>query len=138
MKRLIILFFSTIAFFACNNNAVKGYEKPEDAQDAGRLFIRASLDGDYDRALNYMLHDSLNVTILRKWKDDNYDKLSNEQKISYKNANILPIQIENLSDSVVRYSFSNTYKKNDTTAIYIVRSNGDWKVDLKKIHRHGY
>lgn len=136
MKKLLVFFAVSSILFACNNGSKAGYEKAEDAQDAGRLFIRASLDGDYDRALNYMLKDSMNVMILRKWKDENYDKLSNENKISYKDANILPIKIENVSDSIVSYAYTNTFKKNDTTVLFIVRSRGDWKVDLKKIHRY--
>jgi hypothetical protein len=137
MKKLLVFFAISSILFACgNNNSSAGFEKAEDAQDAGRLFIRASLDGDYDRALNYMLKDSMNVMILRKWKDESYDKLSNENKINYKNANILPIKIENVSDSIVSYAYSNTFKRNDTTVLFIVRSKGDWKVDLKKIHRY--
>ncbi|MBV4358492.1 hypothetical protein [Pinibacter aurantiacus] len=136
MKKLLLFFAISSALFACGSNSNAGLEKAEDAQDAGRLFIRASLDGDYDRAMNYMLKDSMNVMILRKWKDENYDKLSNENKINYKNANILPIKIENVSDSIVSYAYTNTFKRNDTTVLFIIRSNGDWKVDLKKIHRY--
>lgn len=136
MKKLLVFFAISSVLFACGNHSSEGFEKAEDAQDAGRLFIRASLDGDYDRAMNYMLKDSMNVMILRKWKDESYDKLSNENKINYKNANILPIKIETVSDSIVSYAYTNTFKKNDTTELFIVRSKGDWKVDLKKIRRY--
>jgi hypothetical protein len=36
----------------------RNYSKAEDAQDAGREFIRASLDGNYDKAKFYLLKDS--------------------------------------------------------------------------------
>ena len=61
----------------------------EDAQDAGREFIRASLDGNYQKALFYLYRDpgDNNVMLLDKQKK-NYDQLPAEQKVNYKEANI--------------------------------------------------
>ncbi len=140
MKKLFIMLVAAFSFVACTNTetkvAEKESDKPEDAQDAGRLFIRASLDGDYNKALSYMVKDSMNIMILKKWKNDNYDKLSNEDKINYKNANILPIKIENINDSLVSYAYSNTFKKNDTTVLFIVREKDAWKIDMKRIRAY--
>ncbi len=55
MKKLFIaLLVLTVA--ACTGR--KSYKKAEDAQDAAREFIRASLDGDYDKAEFYLFSDS--------------------------------------------------------------------------------
>jgi hypothetical protein len=119
---------------ACNSSHTP--KKAEDAQDAGREFIRASLDGNYEGASFYLYADSTNKMMFNKWKHD-YDHLSADEKQKYKDADIQPIDIRAINDSVTSYTYTNSYKK-DTTTIRIVRINGDWMVDLKEIiyHRH--
>ncbi len=119
-----------LLFFSCN----QGYKKAEDAQDAGRQFIRASLDGEYNKALFYLLKDSTNLDIMNKWKSE-YEGLSSDEKREYKNAEIRPVSIEQQPDSSVNYTFTNSYKLKDTTVINIVKVNGEWLVDFKHIHK---
>lgn len=106
-------------------------KKAEDAQDAGREFIRASLDGDYDKASAFLYSDSTNKMLFLKWKKD-HERLDHEEQKKYRDANILPINIQAVNDSVTSYTYANTYKK-DTTTIRVVRINGEWLVDLKEI-----
>jgi hypothetical protein len=122
-----------IVFTACNNGGSKPYKKATDGPDAGREFIRASLDGNYDKAKFYLLQDSVNIMILDKWKNG-YNKLANEERVKYLDANILPVSIQNENDSTISYVFTNTYKNTDTTTIKIFKINGEWLVDLKDIH----
>jgi hypothetical protein len=131
MKKLLLA-LSVTALSACHNES--GYKAAEDAQDAAREFIRASLDGDYPKAVFYLYKDSADVNqrLLDKWKKD-YDKLSAEDKVGYKEANIIVINTSPAGDSSLNYIYSNTYKK-DTTTIRIVKSGGAWLVDLKDIH----
>ncbi|WEK38167.1 MAG: hypothetical protein P0Y53_11735 [Candidatus Pseudobacter hemicellulosilyticus] len=136
MKYLVLSFIA----FACWSCGSKGYTKAEDAQDAGRQFIRASLDGDIEKARFYLLKDSANLYLLNTtWKRNFYDKLSNDDRQQYRSADIRPIQIDPVSDSLVNYIYTNSYKEKDTTVISIVRMpDGDkfeWLVDLKHIHR---
>jgi hypothetical protein len=121
-----------LLLLACH--AGSGYSKAEDAQDAGRQFIRASLDGDYDKARFYLLSDSTNQLLLDTWKKD-YARSSEEVQQGFKNADILPIHIVPQNDSVTMYCYANSYKK-DTSTIRIVRINGEWLVDLKEILNH--
>jgi hypothetical protein len=107
------------------------FKKAEDAQDAGREFIRASLDGNYEKASFYLYADTTNQMMLAKWKKD-YDRLNGDEQRKYKDADILPINIQALNDSVTSYTYTNSYKK-DTTTVKIVRINGEWLVDLKEI-----
>ncbi len=130
MKRLLLFFLAIAAMTACNNEA--GYTRAEDAQEAGREFIRASLDGNISRANFYLLKDSANLMVFDKWKS-NYQHLTTEEKVAYKEANILPSKIENIDDSTVSYTYSNSFKKESTT-LTIVKVNGEWLVDLKDIH----
>ena len=109
----------------------QSFKKAEDAQDAGREFIRASLDGDYDKAEFYLYKDSTNQLLMDKWKRD-YDKMDEKTKQGYKDAEILPINIQSLNDSVTSYTYSNSFKK-DTSTIKVMRINGEWLVDLKEI-----
>jgi hypothetical protein len=127
MKKIFIpLLFVLIS---CNNE--RTFKKAEDAQDAGREFIRASLDGDYEKAQFYLLADTTNQLLMNKWKKD-FEKMDASTKQQYKDADILPINIQALNDSVTTYTFSNSYKK-DTTTFKIVRQDGEWLVDLKEI-----
>jgi hypothetical protein len=124
---LAILFF--IFLVACH--AGKTFNKAEDAQDAGRQFIRASLDGDYEKARFYLLNDSINLLLISKWQQG-FDQLDRETRQQYREASILPINIRAINDSVTTYTFSNSFRK-DTTTVHIVRVNGEWLVDLKEI-----
>jgi len=114
---------------ACNTG--RTFKKAEDAQDAGREFIRASLDGDDTKAEFYLFQDSTNRLLMNKWKKD-YDRLDVDSKRKYKDADILVINIQPLNDSISTFTYSNSYKK-DTTTIKIVRISGEWLVDLKEI-----
>ena len=132
MKQFI-LFFLIATACACNGEA--DYKKAEDAQDAGREFIRASLDGNYKKASFYLLQDSTgtNQRFLDKWKED-YNHYTQEQKVNFKEAVIRPVHITPLNDSTVVYTYTNSFEPKDTTSIKIIRWQGDWLVDLKDIH----
>ena len=128
MKK-IWLSFALGLFFACSGE--RTFRKAEDAQDAGREFVRASLDGDYDKANFYLLQDSTNQLLMNKWRKD-FDKLDAPTKKLYKEAEILVINFRPTNDSIAQFTFSNSYKK-DTSTLRIIRANGEWLVDLKEI-----
>jgi len=127
IKKFIIP--SLLLLTACSGS--HSYKKAEDAQDAGREFIRASLDGDYEKASFYLYGDTTNQMLLDKWKKD-YDRMDHEEQKKYRDADILPINIQTVSDSVTSYTYTNSYKK-DTTTIRVIKFKGDWVVDLKAI-----
>ena len=118
-----------IFFVACH--AGKTFNKAEDAQDAGRQFIRASLDGDYEKARFYLLNDSVNLLLISKW-EQGFDKMDRDTRQQYREASIIAINIRAINDSVTTYTFSNSFRR-DTTTVNIVRKNGEWLVDLKEI-----
>ena len=126
-----ISFFSVLTILLAACHAGKTFDKAEDAQDAGRQFIRASLDGDYEKAKFYMLQDSVNQLLITKWQAG-FDQLDRGTRQQYREASILPISINKLNDSLTTYTYSNSFRK-DTTTVRIVRVNGDWLVDLKEI-----
>lgn len=134
MKQFLILSLPCIFALSCQNNEA-GYHKAEDAEEAGREFIRASLDGDYEKAKFFLYDDSTNtnVTLLDKWRSD-YNQLPQEDKINYKQANIIALSITPVNDSTVDYTFTNSFKQKDTTTLKIVRIKGEWLVDFKDLH----
>ncbi|HTL09916.1 MAG TPA: hypothetical protein VL307_16695 [Chitinophagaceae bacterium] len=130
--KLLTALLALVIFASCGGDST--FTRATDAQEAAREFIRASLDGNYDKASFYLYKDSagVNEMLLHKWKSD-YGQWSQEDKVGHKNANIIVITTEQTSDSSLNYVFSNSYKK-DTTTIRIVKAKGDWLVDLKDIH----
>jgi hypothetical protein len=133
MKKIFLLVI-TIAIFSCNNET--SFKKAEDAEDAGREFIRASLDGNYDKARFYLYADSTNEFLFTRWKRD-YDELSGDEKRKYKNSDIVVLNINKENDSVSTFKYFNSYKK-DTTTVKILRIKNEWLVDLKefmKLHK---
>ena len=110
------------------------FTKADDAEEAGREFIRASLDGNYEKARFYLYNDSTdaNIRFLEKWKT-NYDALPDKEKSNYKDASIRPIEIKKIDSTNYTYTYFNSYKK-DTTTIRIVKVNDAWLVDVTNIH----
>lgn len=125
---------SILLIFLVGCGAGGGYEKAENAQDAGREFIRASLDGDYQKARFYLLQDTTNLLLIERWQND-YKQLTSEEKKQHRNSSIIPLNIQKVDDSTTSYQYYNSYNLKDTTTIFVVRSNGDWLVDLKSILR---
>lgn len=128
IKRLFYFLLLALAS-SCNDNGA--YKKAEDAQDAGREFIRASLDGNYDKAKFYLLKDEDNLMLLDRWKQM-YRKHPSDTVRAFKEANIRPITLQAVNDSVTLYTYSNSFTK-DTTTLTVVRVNNEWLVDLKTL-----
>ncbi|WP_126973663.1 nuclear transport factor 2 family protein [Gynurincola endophyticus] len=131
MKNTILLvLIATIALVSCDSRM----KKAENAVDAGREFVRASLNGDIDRAKFYLYKDSSNVFLFDKWKTNVYQKLSVEEKREYRESSINMIELTNVDDSTMHFVYSNSYKPKDTTSITVLKIDGEWLVDLKTVH----
>jgi hypothetical protein len=130
MKKISVILSAMLVLWSCAST--ESYAKATDAQEAARAFIRASLDGDYDKASFYLYKDSagVNEMLLNKWRND-YNHWTQEDKVGHKEASIRVITTQQVNDSSLDYIFSNSYKK-DTTTIKIVKTKGEWLVDLKE------
>lgn len=106
--------------------------KAENGTDAAREFIRAALDGDYDKAAIYMVKDSINDQLLKQ-QDENYKGLKMIDQNNFKNASIRPTAIRKENDSVIYFSYYHSAHTTDTTTLRVLLKNGKWLVDLKSV-----
>lgn len=125
MKKIILLLLIVVSLAACKQQR----ERPTDALDTAREFIRSSLDGDYDWARELMIRDSLNLYELNEIEKKYKTEMSATDKEGYKNSSIIIHSIDNISDSVVIINYSNSYKKKQMPVKVILR-DGLWQVDF--------
>ncbi len=125
MNRLFLLLLVVISIAACKQER----ERPTEALDTAREFIRSSLDGDYDWARELMIKDSLNLyeldVIEKKYKDE----MSKKDKEGYKESSIIIHSVDNVSDTVVIVNYSNSYKKKPMP-VKVIKRDGLWQVDF--------
>jgi hypothetical protein len=123
-----ICFSITIAIFllACNNTATKD---PVTDTDVATTFIRAVLDNDFTTAKKYLLNDEINLQYFESNKKQYQLKDAGELS-KYKSADIIINSLEPLQDTTI-INYSNSYKKDTKTNLRLIRSNGQWLIDLK-------
>lgn len=116
----------TIFLLACNRP--EGFTSPEDPLDAGREFVRAVLDGDYERAQLYIQDNPEDRELFIRYS--RYMKgQSQKERLQLKSASIIINKVETLADSVSIINFSNSYAMKPMD-LKIVRENKEWKVDF--------
>ncbi|MFT3981813.1 MAG: hypothetical protein QM687_15205 [Ferruginibacter sp.] len=125
MKKILV-FFSLCVFMACSP---KKDAEPQTAMDAGRAFIRASLDGDFKAAEPLLLKDAENEQLFESYKRS-YSHLEDAKKQEYKAASYNINKFEDLNDSTTIVNYSNSYM-NKPMEIKLVRTGGKWMVDFK-------
>jgi hypothetical protein len=128
MNRLsqLTLTLFVLIFAACGQP--EGFKKPEDALDAGREFIRATLDGDYKKAELYIMPEEEDVRLFLRFRD--YMKQRPPEELSgLKDASITINKVEAVSDTVTIINYSNSYRKKPTE-IKVVKKDDQWWVDF--------
>ncbi|RYF85137.1 MAG: hypothetical protein EOO03_13750, partial [Chitinophagaceae bacterium] len=125
MKRILLVLLAVTALESC----WKKEKDPETALDTGREFIRASLNGSFDRASDLLLKDTQNVQLFNSYKSF-YNKLPAEKKRGYREASYEINKYLDVDDSTTLINYSNSYM-NKPMDIKIVRTNKKWAVDFK-------
>ena len=135
MKK-IVYFSSFLLFFvaACNNGDKKN-EVPEDDINAARYFIKAALEGDFDKARTYLVRDSLNLQDIDVSERLYKERMKPEDKIKYKGASIIVHEVKRLNDSTTVVYYSNTYR-NQRDSLKVLKLEGKWLVDFKYIFKY--
>jgi hypothetical protein len=132
MKNTTILVLAVVLMTSCGNNNSDKIAAPANGFEAGREFVRAALDGDYRKAKDYLLADSINNQLIEQ-QEANYLKLEENVKYSYKTSSIRPISITHPFDSVTLFRYYHSANPADTTELRMILKNGIWKVDLKSV-----
>ena len=127
-----IFLFLLFVFYACNIKKESG--QSENDIDAARNFIRAALDGEFDKARTYLLPDSINTN----WMDvaeRSYQKTDEETKRGYRSSSIIIHQVSPVNDSTMVVIYSNSFM-NDHDTLKVLKQNGQWLIDLKYLYDH--
>lgn len=119
---------------ACNNNTDQQNKKAEDDLDAARTFIDAALKGDFNKAKDYSVKDSINLQFL-DIRERIYKNLDGREKEEYRNASIHLYDIKKVNDSTTVVIYANSFK-NDKDTLKVLRLQGQWLVDVKYLWQH--
>lgn len=126
MKKIVPFFLILSLLASCKE---KKDAVPETALDTGREFIRASLDGKFDKAASLLLQDSQNVQLFESYKVF-YEKLPKEKKQGYKDASYEINKYLDVDDSTTLINYSNSFM-HTPMEIKLVRKSKVWGVDFK-------
>lgn len=121
-----------ITLIACNNTEQEPVVsvKPENGLEAASQFIRAALDGDYDKARTFLINDSTNKQTMDTYENYYINNMTPEDKKSYKTASIRFLEeTHQVNDSVTIVHYSNSYK-NVADSLKVIKINGQWFIDL--------
>ncbi len=136
MKATIITALATtFLFIACKESDRRLDGKAENDVDAARNFIRAALDGDFDKAKKMLLPDSLNLQELEASERLYKERMNPEEKNQYKGASIKIYETRKLDDSTSIVYYANTYR-NQKDSLKVVKLGDDWLIDFKYIFKH--
>ena len=126
LKNQIYFIFFLLTLWGCSEP--QGYIPPEDPLDAGREFVRAVLDGDYEKATLYLNNEAEDQELFARYVT--YQKKQpNKERLSLKSASIIINKSENINDSTAIINFSNSYTMKPMN-LKIIKKDNTWKVDF--------
>lgn len=135
MKKLVQLSSFLFLFLSgCKDADKKTETQSENDIDAARNFIRAALDGEYEKGRQLLVSDSANYQYYTEY-EKLHAKLDAEEKKKYHNASINVHAVTPVNDSTTIVIYSNSYK-NDHDTLKLMKTDGQWLVDLKYLFNH--
>lgn len=108
----------------------KNYIKASDALDAGREYIRACMEGDFDKAAFYLLPTEPNRSAL-KATETAYRSQDKEGRQQLRAASVQINGIKDQPDGSTEIYYSYSFDKQPRT-LKVVNNNGTWQVDAAK------
>lgn len=128
MSKIKVLLFLSLLLGTWNCQENKK-QRPTNALETGRAFIKASLDGDFETASSLLVADTQNIQLFTAYKEY-YSRMSDENKKHYKAADYIINKFTDLNDSTTIINYSNDYM-NKPMDIKVVKINNEWAVDFK-------
>ena len=125
VKILLAAFVATL-LFSCNSKK----EVPNTDIDVARAFIKDILDNNFKEAEKFVLKEETNKQYFDLFKKE-YESKNEEELAGYKNSDIIINEIAPLNDSVSVINYSNSFKRDKSNKVKMVKVNGQWLVDLK-------
>jgi hypothetical protein len=115
-----------LAISSCNN------EKKSTNTDieVARVFIKDILESNFKDAETFVLKEETNQQFFELFKKE-FESKSKSELESFKNADIIINEISPINDSVSIINYSNSFKKDKSNKLKMIRINGQWMVDLK-------
>ena len=98
--------------------------------EVARVFIKDILESNFKDAETFVLKEETNQQFFELFKKE-FESKSKAELESFKNADIIINEISPLNDSVSIINYSNSFKKDKSNKLKMVRINGHWMVDLK-------
>jgi hypothetical protein len=111
---------------ACSEPA--GFKQPEDPLDAGREFIRAVMDGDFEEASLYLPDDAEDQELFSRY-EKYMKKQPQKERLSLKSSSIIINKMESPNDSICLINFSNSHTMKPMD-LKVIKVKGNWKVDF--------
>jgi hypothetical protein len=124
------IYFATVfvtLLLACNTTAKKD---PVTDTGVATAFIRSVLDNDFSTAQKYLLVDETNQQYFETFQHQ-YQSKDKSELAKYKAADIVINTMEQTNDTTTIINYSNSYKKDNSQKLKLLRRNGKWLVDLK-------
>jgi hypothetical protein len=126
MKKIFSYLALFLVLISCNEP--EGFKEAEDPLDAGREFIRAVLNGDYEKAALYIDENEEDKELFDRYQQY-MKKQPQKERLQLKSSSIIINKIEKLGDtaSIINFSNSHTMKPME---LKIIQSNKKWRVDF--------
>ena len=123
---LLLSLICCLAISSCNTEK----KSPNTDIEVAREFIKNILESNFKDAETFVLNEETNRQFFELFKKE-FESKSKSELESFKNADIIINEISPISDSVSIINYSNSFKKDKTNKLKMVRINGQWMVDLK-------
>ena len=123
---LLLSLICCLAISSCNTKKIS----PNTDIEVAREFIKNILESNFKDAETFVLNEETNRQFFELFKKE-FESKSKSELESFKNADIIINEISPISDSVSIINYSNSFKKDKTNKLKMVRMNGQWMVDLK-------
>ena len=124
--KLLLSLICCLAISSCNTEK----KSPNTDIEVAREFIKNILESNFKDAETFVLNEETNQQFFELFKKE-FESKSKSELESFKNADIIINEISPISDSVSIINYSNSFKKDKTNKLKMVRINGQWMVDLK-------
>jgi hypothetical protein len=115
-----------LLFISCGSNEAL----PATDIDAAKQFVDNIWQNDFTKAEKLILNDEGNKQTFDGFRAY-YNRLPKEELQKYKNATLVLNSVTPLNDSISIVNFSADFNKIKKDELKIVRTNGQWYIDLK-------